>query len=62
MLNDTLRGAIGIARLQVSDANPNTLKLLDAPRVAVTQSGVNLDVNYSGEDLTNLENLFYGKQ
>ena len=62
MLNDTVRGAIGIARLQVSDGNQNTLKLLDAPKVTVTQSGVNLDVNYSGEDLTNLENLFSGNK
>ena len=62
MLNDTLRGAIGIARLQVSDGNQETLKLLDAPKVTVTQTGVNLDVNYSNEDLTNLETLFSGKK
>ncbi len=62
MLNDTLRGAIGLARLQVSDGNQDTLKLLDAPKVTVTQTGVNLDVNYSSEDLTNLENLFAGKK
>ncbi len=62
LLNDTLRGAIGIARLQVSDGNQNTLKLLDAPKVTVTQTGVKLDVNYSIEDLSNLEILFSGNK
>ena len=62
MLNDTLRGALGLARLQVTDGNQDMLRLLDAPKVTVTQTGVTLDVNYSSEDLTNLENMFSARK
>ena len=62
MLNDTLRGAIGLARLQAGEANQDMLRILDAPKVTVTKTGVTLDLNYSGEDLTNIENLLGGKK
>ena len=59
LLNDTIRGGLGLARLQFSSgANQDLLRLIDAPKVTMTQAGVNLDINYSTDDIASLRTLF----
>ncbi len=61
-LHDTLRGVIGLARLQMPDRSQDMLKLLDAPLITMSDSSVNLDMNFTNEDLETLSSKVFSSE
>ena len=61
-LHDTLRGGLGLARLQMPDKSPEMLRLIDAPLVTMSQTGVSLDLNYTLDDLELIASKFSDKK
>ena len=62
ILNDTLRGLLGLARLNLPENNRDLLKLLDATIVQRIDNNVKLDMNFTLNEMESLLELLPGKK